>query len=53
MGHPNLYISYTIGSNSSLAGIQQLIDIFDPLFLFLQEVTITTEQLLAQVNSEF
>ena len=49
----NLYLSYNVGSNSSLAGLNQLISLLNPLFVFLQEVSITTEQLMAQVNSDF
>ena len=49
----NKFLSYNVGSNSSLAGVNQLISLFDPLFIFLQEVTISTEQLLAQVSSDY
>ena len=49
----NIYLSYNVGSNSSLAGLQQLCNLFKPLIIFLQEITISTEQLLAQVGSEY
>ena len=47
------FLSYNIASSSSLSGISQLINTFEPLIIFLQEVTINTEQLLAQVNGSF
>ena len=49
----NLFLSYNVGSSSNLAGLNQLITLYDPLIVFIQEVTITTEQLLTQVNSNF
>ena len=49
----NIFISYNVGSNSSLAGLNQLVNLFDPIFIFLQEVNITNDQLLAQVSSNF
>ena len=49
----NLIISFNVGSSSSLAGLYQLIRLFDPLFVFLQEVTITSEQLIAQVGGSY
>ena len=42
-----------VANSSSLAGLNQLISIFDPLIVFLQEVTITSEQLLSQINGNF
>ena len=49
----NIIISYNVGCSSSLAGLNQLINLFDPLFIFLQEINIISEQLLSQVKSEY
>ena len=44
------YLSYNVGSNSNLAGLHHLLSTYKPLFVFLQEVTITTNQLNALLN---
>ena len=49
----NLYLSYNVGSSSSLAGLNQLITLLNPSFVFIQEITVTTEQLLTQVIHNF
>ena len=49
----DLYISYNIGSSTSLAGLKQLINLKNPLIIFLQEVTVSSEQLLAQIGGNF
>ena len=49
----NIYLSYNVASSSGLAGLSQLIALFHPVLIFLQEVTVTTEQLLAQVGDQF
>ena len=46
-------MSYNACSSSSLSSVQLLITLFDPLFVFLQEVTLTTEQLLVQAGSYY
>ena len=49
----NLYLSYSVASSSSLSGLNQLINMLNPIFIFLQEVTLTSEQLVAQVGNSF
>ena len=49
----NLFLSYNVASSSGLSGLNQLISLKDPLFIFLQENTLTSEQLVALVGSRF
>ena len=38
-------LSYNVGSNSHLSGLTQLLDIYSPNFVFLQEISICNDQL--------
>ena len=49
----NQYLSYNVASSASLSGLNQLITLFNPIIIFLQEVTVDTDQLLAQVGDNF
>ena len=43
----SVYISYNIGTSSNLAGLQQLVDMYKPKFVFLQECTLDSLTLQA------
>ena len=47
------FISYNVASSSTLSGINQLLALFNPLMVFLQEVMVDTEQLNAQINGKY
>ena len=49
----DLIISNNVGCSNNLSGLNQIISLFNPIFIFLQEVTISTEQLLSQLNSNY
>ena len=49
----HLYLSYNVANSSSLAGLNQLLTIFNPLIIFLQELTLTSEQLVTQVGGHY
>ena len=49
----DLYLSYNIAGSSNLAGLRQLILMFKPIIIFLQEVTLTSEQLIAVVGNDY
>ena len=49
----NTFLSYNVASSSCLAGLNQLIALLNPLFIFLQENILNSEQLVAQVGSQF
>ena len=44
------FISYNVAGSSSLSGLNQLLHIYKPLVIFLQEVYLSTEQTLAVVG---
>ena len=46
-------ISYNVASGNHLAGLSQLISIYDPTFIFLQEVTVNTAQLRTLIGSRY
>ena len=47
------YISYNVANSSSLSGLNQLLYIFKPVLIFIQETTLSTEQLLSQINGDY
>ena len=49
----SLQLSYNVASSSCLSGLGQLITLLSPRLIFLQEVTLTTEQLLVKVGDDF
>ena len=49
----NTFISYNVASSSSLSGLNILLSIFKPIMAFLQEVTLSTNQLLAFVGHNY
>ena len=49
----HIYISYNVAGSSSLSGVSQLIKSFDPLFIFLQEIYLSTEQLHTHVGDNY
>ena len=49
----NQYLSYNVAGSSSLSGINQLLYIFKPILIFIQEINISTEQMLAQIKGEY
>ena len=49
----NNFLSYNVASSTSLSGVSQLIDQLNPIFVFLQEVTISTEQLSTQFGNNY
>ena len=49
----NAFLSYNVASSSTLSGLHLLLNLFKPSIVFLQEITLTTDQLLAVVGSTF
>ena len=46
-------ISYNVGSNSHLAGLQQLVNMYKPDIVFVKEICLNSEQFLIQLGSEY
>ena len=47
------FLSYNVASSSSLSGLNMLLNIFQPTIAFLQEITLTTDQLNGVVGSRY
>ena len=47
------FLSYNIGSSSSLSGLLQLLNEFTPIVAFIQEISITTDQLNTLLVSHY
>ena len=47
------FLSYNVASSSTLSGLNLLLSLFNPTMVFLQEITLTTEQLLAIVGGGY
>ena len=43
----NVFLSYNVGASSDLGGVSQLVSMYKPTFIFLQEVTLITDNLVA------
>ena len=48
-----LCISYNVASSSNLAGLNILTSLFNPTLIFLQEICLTTEQILARIQGYY
>ena len=46
-------LSYNIGSNKYMSGLSQLLDIYQPSLIFLQEVLLTTEHLNSLLGPKY
>ena len=42
----NLFLSYNVAARSDLGGVAQLVAIVQPTFIFLQEVTLSSDNLV-------
>ena len=46
-------LSYNVASNSNLSGLSMLISLFNPTLIFLQEICLTSEKILAKIQGNY
>ena len=47
VSNDNVFLSYNVAARSDLGGVSQLVAMLQPTFIFLQEVTLSSENLVA------
>ena len=48
----NVFLSYNVAARSDLSGVAQLVAMLQPMFIFLQEVTLMSDNLVAVLGLE-